>query len=147
MSVINVKKHTTGEVETPQINRTSIYIKTDNSLAWKDDTGTEHVAATGISPEEVQDIIGATMADSSTIDFTYNDAGNQIDHMGESLIARYKQRCGDASAEVPEDGYHGQDIVNIAEKLYQEIGDKYFANPEEHIDFLRNMELKLCWIK
>lgn len=78
MSVINVKKHTTLEVETPQLNRTSIYIKTDNSLAWKDDTGTEHVAATGISPEEVQDIIGSTMADSATIDFVYSDAGNQI---------------------------------------------------------------------
>lgn len=78
MSVINVKKHTTLEVETPQLNRTSIYIKTDNSLAWKDDTGTEHVAATGISPEEVQDIIGSTMADTTTVNFTYNDAGNQI---------------------------------------------------------------------
>lgn len=78
MSVINVKKHTTLEVETPQLNRTSIYIKTDNSLAWKDDTGAEHVAATGISPEEVQDIIGSTMTDSATIDFVYNDAGNQI---------------------------------------------------------------------
>lgn len=78
MSVINVKKHTTLEVETPQLNRTNIYIKTDNSLAWKDDTGTEHVAATGISPEEVQDIIGSTMADTATVNFTYNDAGNQI---------------------------------------------------------------------
>lgn len=78
MSVINVKKHTTLEVETPQLNRTSIYIKTDNSLAWKDDTGTEHVAATGISPEEVQDIIGSTMTDTATVNFTYNDAGNQI---------------------------------------------------------------------
>lgn len=78
MSVINVKKHTTLEVETPQLNRTNIYIKTDNSLAWKDDTGTEHVAATGISPEEVQDIIGSTMVDSATVNFTYNDAGNQI---------------------------------------------------------------------
>ena len=78
MSIINVKKHTTVEVETPQLNRTSIYIKTDNSLAWKDDTGTEHVAATGISPEEVQDIIGSTFIDSASVDFTYNDAGNTM---------------------------------------------------------------------
>ncbi len=78
MSVINVKKHATVEVETPQLNRTSIYIKTDNSLAWKDDTGTEHVAATGISPEEVQDIIGSTFIDSATVDFVYNDAGNTM---------------------------------------------------------------------
>ena len=77
-----------------------------------------------------------------TREYYINDAGNQIDHMGESLIARYKQRCGDASAEVPEDGYHGQDIVNIAEKLYQEIGDKYFANPEEHIDFFKEYGTK-----
>lgn len=77
-----------------------------------------------------------------TREYYINDAGNQIDHMAESLIARYKQRCGDKNAEVPEDGYHGPDIVAIADKLYQEIGDKYFKDSENHFDFFKEYGTK-----
>lgn len=72
-----------------------------------------------------------------TREYYINDAGNQIDHMAESLIARYRQRLGDATAEVPEDGYHGQDIVNIAEALYSEVGDKYKDSYKENVEFFK----------
>ena len=45
-----------------------------------------------------------------TREYYINDAGNQIDHLAESILARYKALFG-IKAEVPEDGYHGQDIT------------------------------------
>lgn len=71
-----------------------------------------------------------------TREYYINDAGNQIDHMGASLIARYLQKLGH-NAEVPEDGYHGEDIINIANQLYEEVGNKYENNANENLDFFK----------
>lgn len=49
-----------------------------SSLKYMDSTGTEFTISTGITAEDVQDIIGNILTDSSTIDFTYNDAGDAI---------------------------------------------------------------------
>jgi arginyl-tRNA synthetase len=57
-----------------------------------------------------------------TREYYINDAGNQIENLANSIEARYKQRLGQA-AEMPEDGYHGQDIKEIAEELYVQHGD------------------------
>lgn len=59
-----------------------------------------------------------------TKEYYLNDAGNQINNMAKSLQARYLQRCGQ-HAEVPEDGYHGKDLIEIAEVIYQNVQDKY----------------------
>jgi hypothetical protein len=48
------------------------------NLKYVDDTGTVYTLATGVTPEEVQDIVGAMMTDTASIDFTYNDAGNTL---------------------------------------------------------------------
>lgn len=48
----------------------------DGVLRTKDSIGNVTVYATGISPEEVQDIVGAFIASSASITATYNDAGN-----------------------------------------------------------------------
>lgn len=77
-----------------------------------------------------------------TREYYINDAGNQIDHMGESLIARYLQRLG-LDVDVPEDGYHGQDIVQIADKLFEEVGDKYKNDAYEHVDFFKEYGTKM----
>ncbi len=77
-----------------------------------------------------------------TREYYVNDAGNQIDNMARSLQARYLQRCG-ASAEIPEDGYNGPDLIMIADKLYQEVNDKYLSMPkEESLPFFRSFGLK-----
>lgn len=52
-----------------------VYVIGD-SIKYKNDAGTEFTLATGLNTEDVQDIVGALMTDSSTIDVTYNDAGN-----------------------------------------------------------------------
>ncbi len=71
-----------------------------------------------------------------TREYYINDAGNQIDHLGESLIARYLQLFG-IDAKVPEDGYHGEEIVRIAKMLKDEVGDKYVQDPTSHMDFFK----------
>lgn len=59
-------------------------------------------------------------------EFYINDAGNQIENFGKSLEARYFQLLGQ-KAEFPEDGYHGQDIVDTVKKIITEVGDQYLT--------------------
>ena len=61
-------------------------------------------------------------------EYYINDAGNQIDHLAESVNARYLQLCGQ-NVEVPEDGYRGQDIVETARRIKEKDGEKYLGMP------------------
>ena len=51
-----------------------------------------------------------------TREYYINDAGNQITNLAKSIEARYLQHLGQ-KAEMPADGYHGQDIKNIGADL------------------------------
>lgn len=62
-------------------------------------------------------------------EYYVNDAGNQIEHLAESVNARYLQLLG-KDAEVPEDGYHGHDIVETAQSIIDREGDKYLSMKE-----------------
>jgi arginyl-tRNA synthetase len=55
-------------------------------------------------------------------EYYFNDAGVQMNLLGESLRARYLQQCG-RSAELPEDGYRGEYMIDIAAKLHAEVGE------------------------
>lgn len=57
-----------------------------------------------------------------TREYYINDAGNQILHLAESIQARYREQLH-LPFELPEDGYHGEDIVHIASTIISEIGD------------------------
>jgi len=57
-------------------------------------------------------------------EYYYNDAGAQIDRLGESVWARYQQHLGE-DAEVPEGGYQGAYVSEIAEDLAREHGDRF----------------------
>ncbi len=57
-------------------------------------------------------------------EYYINDAGNQINNMAKSLRARYLQVCG-LNEEVPEDGYHGKDLIDIAQEIYDINKDAY----------------------
>lgn len=63
-------------------------------------------------------------------EFYINDAGNQIEKFGYSLEARYLQLLG-IDAEVPEGGYHGEDIIDRAKEFLEIHGDKYKDVPSE----------------
>jgi len=76
-------------------------------------------------------------------EYYINDAGNQINNLAYSLEARYKQALG-MDAEMPEDGYHGPDIIEIAGKLKEQFGaDILEKSDEERFKFFREHGLRL----
>ncbi len=80
-------------------------------------TGDLHIgharnAAVGDTLSNVLDAAGYDV----TREYYINDAGNQITNLAKSIEARYLQQLG-YDAEMPQDGYHGQDIKNIGADL------------------------------
>lgn len=55
-------------------------------------------------------------------EYYYNDAGVQMRLLGRTLRARYLTLCGRDEA-IPEDGYKGDYMIDVAERLKGEIGD------------------------
>lgn len=67
-----------------------------------------------------------------TREFYINDAGNQIEKFALSLDVRYKQIClGKDAAQLPEDSYHGEDIIERAQEFYNIYSDSYINKSEE----------------
>ena len=64
-----------------------------------------------------------------TREFYVNDAGVQIDRLGASLWARLQQGAGREAA-IPEQGYHGAYLVELAERLVAEQGAAVADLPE-----------------
>ncbi len=65
-------------------------------------------------------------------EFYVNDAGNQVDLFGKSIEARYLQLIkGEDAVEFPENGYHGDDIKQLAKLIYERDGEKYLDVPGE----------------
>ncbi|WP_059040447.1 arginine--tRNA ligase [Paenibacillus rubinfantis] len=76
-----------------------------------------------------------------TREYYINDAGNQIVNLIKSIEARYRQELGQ-DVEMPEDGYHGEDIKGFAKELVAEQGDKLLSmSEEERTAFLRKFGL------
>ena len=107
-------------------------------------TGDLHVghargAAIGDAISRILDFDGYDV----TREYYINDAGNQIDHLGESLIERYKEDLG-LPFKLPEDGYHGEDVKIIAKKIREKYGDKLLEkdNPLEFFKLI-GQELEL----
>lgn len=72
-----------------------------------------------------------------TREFYVNDAGNQINNLAYSLIARYEQFYG-IDAVLPEDGYWGKDVITIAETIAKAEGNKWLnATEEERFAFFK----------
>lgn len=75
-------------------------------------------------------------------EYYINDAGNQINNLAWSVEARYFQALG-LEKEMPQDGYHGADIIGIGKKLAEEFGDQYVTVDEStRFDFFRDYGLK-----
>ena len=59
-------------------------------------------------------------------EFYVNDAGNQIHKFAESIHARYMQiLLGEEGFPFPENGYHGDDIKELAQGFYEQHGDAF----------------------
>lgn len=82
--------------------------------------GNARGAALGDSIASILDFAGYEV----TREFYINDAGNQIDNFGLSLEARYLQLMG-RDVPVPEEGYHGEDILATAIRFREIHGDRF----------------------
>ena len=70
-------------------------------------------------------------------EFYVNDFGMQMVKFGQSVAARYLELLG-KKAEIPEGGYKGSYVVDIAKEILVEVGDKYLNAPEdERVAFMR----------
>lgn len=65
-------------------------------------------------------------------EYYINDVGNQMDNLGRSLLARYRAECG-RDAALPEDGYRGEYMIELARELRKEAGDRYADSPDEEV--------------
>lgn len=65
-------------------------------------------------------------------EFYVNDAGNQIQKFALSLDIRYQQLFkGEENVELPEDSYHGGDIIDLAKEFAELHGDEYMNKSED----------------
>ena len=101
----------------------------------------EFVSANPTGPMHIGNARGGAIGDTlaSVLDwagfqvsreFYINDAGNQINKFGLSLDLRYQQLYKDG-IEMPEDSYHGQDIIDHAKAFAAIHGDQYMHQPED----------------
>ena len=70
-----------------------------------------------------------------TREYYINDAGNQMNNLGISIKERYKEACG-----LPEDGYHGKEIITIAKDLYEKYQD---SKLDEDIEYFKQKGLEV----
>ena len=63
-------------------------------------------------------------------EYYFNDAGGQMDRFGASVEARYLQLLG-RDAEVPEDGYHGEYVTDLARDILDREGPGLADRPPE----------------
>ena len=81
--------------------------------------------------------IGATLANAMRFcgydvftEWIINDSGGQLDTLGRSLYARYRQIFDD-SYPFPEDGYPGDYLIPIAREIADADGERWSEEPEE----------------
>jgi arginyl-tRNA synthetase len=76
-------------------------------------------------------------------EYYYNDAGLQIERLAESVRARYLQHFGH-EAEIPEGGYHGDYVKDVALELANEHADRFVSDDSpEAMDEIRAVAVKL----
>jgi arginyl-tRNA synthetase len=82
-------------------------------------------------------------------EYYFNDAGGQMDRFGASVEARYLQLLG-READVPEDGYHGAYVSELARDILHAVGPGLAdLAPQERLARLRDEGARrvLEWIK
>ena len=128
-----------GETVSTVISQGENYGRTD--LGQGKRVLVEFVSANPTGPMHIGNARGGAIGDclASLLDcagyktereFYINDAGNQVNKFGLSLDIRYKQIFG-STEEMPEDSYHGQDIIDHARAFADKYGDKYMSVSEE----------------
>lgn len=63
-------------------------------------------------------------------EFYINDAGTQVELLARSVLARYRQSYG-VDVALPDEGYHGEYVKDLAAKVREEYGEKFLDLPEQ----------------
>ena len=63
-------------------------------------------------------------------EYYYNDAGAQMEHLARSIWKRYQQALGRDIA-LTEDDYQGEYIVELAQDILREHGDRFASAPQD----------------
>lgn len=74
-----------------------------------------------------------------TREYYINDAGNQITNLARSIEARYFEALGDTNHEMPADGYHGKDIINIGKDLAEKQPELKDLPEDERVKTFRQL--------
>ena len=71
-------------------------------------------------------------------EYYVNDAGGQVDRLGESIDIRYRQVLGKTELDIPDGGYQGEYLREFAESLVKEEGKKHLhLSHEERVELFR----------
>jgi len=81
-------------------------------------------------------------------EYYFNDEGRQIDLLAESLWVRYRELLGEAR-DIPEDGYRGEYLIDVAREVRAKLGDGHTAFDDEAKRVFRReaVERMTAWIK
>lgn len=70
-------------------------------------------------------------------EYYFNNAGNQMRNLAQSIYARYRQLLGQTDFPFPENGYFGEYIVEIAQDVINKYGNQFEEDTPENISFLQ----------
>ena len=118
-------------------NDSGAHMKVNVEYVSANPTGNLHLghargAAWGDSVTRIMNASGYDV----TREYYVNDAGNQIINLGKSLQARYREYLA-LPFSLPQDGYHGDDVKEIAISLAKAYGDQYADETEENLAFFK----------
>ncbi len=69
-------------------------------------------------------------------EYLVNDAGTQSQVFGDTVFARYQQLFG-KDVEVPPEGYPGEYVVEVAQSIKDELGDRFLDTTETPLELKR----------
>ena len=129
-----------SDILTDVLNSGSKYGRSDYGRGRK--VMVEFVSANPTGPMHMGNARGGALGDclSAVLDaagydvwreFYVNDAGNQLEKFGLSLSIRYQQLFAEEKPELPEDSYHGEDILDLAREYAAQHGDALMHVSEE----------------
>ena len=119
----------------------------------------EYVSANPTGPLHAAHARGAVVGDALALllkktghevckEYYINDAGSQVDILGQSTFLRYKEVLGDDSIVIPDGHYPGAYLKDIASEIVEKDGDKWLSTSvEERLDAFRKYSVQMMMEK
>lgn len=119
----------------------------------------EYVSANPTGPLHAAHARGAVVGDALALllkktghevckEYYINDAGSQVDILGQSTFLRYKEVLGDDSIVIPDGHYPGAYLKDIALEIVEKDGDKWLSKGvEERLDAFRKYSVQMMMEK